>query len=202
MEAGMLPRMDNEDSQRFTPTEVLLYQHAHDHSWTVGELRALIALLKRLEFKPADIDDDLHQRISKAFYDKMIQSFNISEGSLDGDQDLTMFMREVEDIVRNIMEDSRLKGHQHYRCEMELDPDHRRETLVGWGGQRWRCFQIGQLRLGDGTVPLAIVIYIDGSFIKNKIAVKPIYITLRNLDSAVSGMSMAWRLLGLLPSLK
>jgi hypothetical protein len=47
--------------------------------------------------------------------------------------------------------------------------------------------------VGDGTVPLAIVIYIDGSFIKNKMAVKPIYITLCNLDSAVSGISMAWR---------
>ena len=39
-------------------------------------------------------------------------------------------------------------------------------------------------RVGDGTVPLAIVIYVDGSFIKNKIAVKPIYITVRNLNSA------------------
>ena len=32
-------------------------------------------------------------------------------------------------------------------------------------------------RVGDGTVPLAIVIYIDGSFIKHSIPVKPIYIT-------------------------
>ena len=57
-------------------------------------------------------------------------------------------------------------------------------------------------RVGDGTVPLAIVIYIDGSFIKNKIAVKPVYITLRNLSSAVSGKSLAWRVLGMLPALK
>ena len=34
---------------------------------------------------------------------------------------------------------------------------------------------------GDGTVSLAIVIYIDGSYMKNKIAVKPIYITVQNL---------------------
>jgi Plavaka transposase len=57
-------------------------------------------------------------------------------------------------------------------------------------------------RVGDGTVPLAIVIYIDGSYIKSKIAVKPIYITVRNLSSAVSGKSMAWRVLGMLPALK
>jgi hypothetical protein len=29
-------------------------------------------------------------------------------------------------------------------------------------------------RVGEGTVPLAIVVYIDGSFVKHKIPVKPI----------------------------
>jgi hypothetical protein len=53
------------------------------------------------------------------------------EGSLDGDQDPTMFMREVEDVVREIMEDSRFKGHQHYRFEIQLDPNDG-ERL--WGG--------------------------------------------------------------------
>ena len=57
-------------------------------------------------------------------------------------------------------------------------------------------------RVGDGTVPLAIVIYIDGSFIKHSIPVKPIYITVRNLDCVVSGKAMAWRVLGMLPSFK
>ena len=56
--------------------------------------------------------------------------------------------------------------------------------------------------MGDGTVPLAIVIYIDGSFIKNKIVVKPIYITVRNLNSTVSVKSLAWLVLGMLQVLK
>jgi hypothetical protein len=46
--------------------------------------------------------------------------------------------------------------------------------------------------MGDGTEPLAIVIYINDSFVKNKTAVIPIYITMRDLDSAVSGTSMVW----------
>jgi len=49
----------------------------------------------------------------------------------------------------------------------------------------WKC-----VRVGEGTVPLAIVIYIDGSFIKHSIPVKPIYITVRNLDSY--GLACAW----------
>ena len=35
------------------------------------------------------------------------------------------------------------------------------------------------VRVGEGTVPLAIVVYIDGSFVKHKIPVKPFYITVR-----------------------
>ena len=57
-------------------------------------------------------------------------------------------------------------------------------------------------RVGDWTVPLTTVLYVDGSFIKNKIAVKPIYITVRNLNSAVSGKSLALLKLGMLPALK
>ena len=51
-----------------------------------------------------------------------------------------------------------------------------------------------------GAVPLAIVVYIDGSFVKHKIP--PIYVTVRNLNSTVSGKACAWRVLDMLPSLK
>jgi hypothetical protein len=57
-------------------------------------------------------------------------------------------------------------------------------------------------RVGEGTVPLAIVVYIDGSFVKHKIPVKPIYVTVRNLNSAVSGKACAWRVLGMMPSIR
>ena len=57
-------------------------------------------------------------------------------------------------------------------------------------------------RVGEGTVPLIIVVYINGSFVKHKIPVKPIYVTVRNLSSVVSGKACAWRVLGMLPSLR
>ena len=44
--------------------------------------------------------------------------------------------------------------------------------------------------------------YIDGSFVKHKIPVKPIYVTVRNLNSVVSGKSCAWRVLGMTPSVR
>jgi hypothetical protein len=57
-------------------------------------------------------------------------------------------------------------------------------------------------RVDEGTVPLAIVVYINGSFVKHKIPVKPIYVTVRNLNSAVSGKACAWRVLGMMPSIR
>ena len=45
------------------------------------------------------------------------------EGNLDCDQDLdlTMFILEVEEVVREIMEDPRFKGHQHYKMKVDAD---------------------------------------------------------------------------------
>jgi hypothetical protein len=45
-------------------------------------------------------------------------------------------------------------------------------------------------------------VYIDGSFVKHKIPVKPIYVTVRNLNSVVSGKACAWRVLGMIPSVR
>ena len=36
-------------------------------------------------------------------------------------------------------------------------------------------FQLAQVRFGPNCVPVSLVIYIDGSFIKHGIPVKPIY---------------------------
>ncbi len=57
-------------------------------------------------------------------------------------------------------------------------------------------------RVDEGTVPLAIVVYIDGSFIKHKIPVKPIYVSVRNLNSVVSGKGCALRVHGMMPSIR
>ena len=37
---------------------------------------------------------------------------------------------------------------------------------------------------------------------KHKIPVKPIYVTVRNLNSVVSGKACSWRVLGMMPSLR
>ena len=56
--------------------------------------------------------------------------------------------------------------------------------------------------MGPDCVPLSLVIYIDGSFIKQGIPIKPIYIASANNDRSVASKAFAWRLLGVLPTLK
>ncbi len=53
------------------------------------------------------------------------------------------------------------------------------------------------VRVGEGTVPMAIVVYIDGSFMKHKIPVKPIYVTVwQYLQPQHGGVRQSLRLEG------
>ena len=112
--------------------------------WTAEELRKVIEMLKRPEFDSKEIDPDLHKRMNKAVEDGRIKCFNMRESNLDGDQDLNLWIREVEDIVREIMEDPVFKGNQNYKFEMDLDEAGKR--LFGGEANAGVAFQIGQLR--------------------------------------------------------
>ena len=66
------------------------------------------------------------------------------EGPADGDQDLNFRTREMEDVVREIMEDPVFKGNQNYKFEMDLDEEGKR--LFGGKANAGVAFQIGQFR--------------------------------------------------------
>jgi hypothetical protein len=76
--------------------------------WT-EELKKVIDMLCKPEFDSEQVDPDLHKRMNKAIEDEGIKFFNMRESNLDGYQDLNFGTREMEDIVREIMEDP-IKG--------------------------------------------------------------------------------------------
>ena len=89
--------------------------------WTQEELKKVIALLHNPEFDSKDIDPDLHQRMHNAVLDGRIKCFNMREpGDKDGDQDLNLWARELEDVLREIMEDPVFKGNQNFKFEMYI----------------------------------------------------------------------------------
>ena len=52
----------------------------------MDELKDMIALLKRADFDPAEIDTDLHKRVAAAVKDCFIKRFDMRTSSRDGDQ--------------------------------------------------------------------------------------------------------------------
>ncbi len=101
----------------------------------------MIALLQQADFDPTDVDTDLHKRVSAAIQDGFINRFDMRVSSRDGDQDLSMWMRDVEEVVREIMGDTRFAGHQHFTA---VDEDGQR--LYGGEANEGVAFQIGQIR--------------------------------------------------------
>jgi hypothetical protein len=112
--------------------------------WTQEELKKVIAMLQNPEFDSKDIDPDLHKRMDRAVKDGRIKRFNMRESEADGDQDLDLWAREIEDVVREIMEDPVFKGNQNFKFEMDLDETGQR--LFGGEANAGVAFQIGQLR--------------------------------------------------------
>ena len=112
--------------------------------WKDGELKKTIEMLRRPEFDSKEVDPNLHKRMQKAVQDGRIKCFNLREGPADGDQDLDLWTRELEDVVREIMEDPVFKGNQNF--SFELDVDAAGQRLFGGEANAGVAFQIGQLR--------------------------------------------------------
>jgi hypothetical protein len=171
-EKGLIPEADEETLRAFTPSEMKLYRHATDHKWTVDELVSTIKLIKSADFSVEDVNVDIHKRVAAAIAQGKFTSHNMRESDLDGDQDLTFWLRSLEDVLREILGDERMDGHQDFRFEMSRTENGERQFGPSNGAV---SFQLAQVRCGPDCVPVSLVIYIDGSFIKHGIPVKPIY---------------------------
>ena len=171
-ERGLIPEASDETLRAFSFSEMKLYKHATKYRWTQDELIATINLIKSTDFKVEDVNVDLHKRVAAAIANGHFTSHNMRESDLDGDQDLTLWLRSLEDVLREVLGDDRMAGHQHFSFEMLTNDDGEREFGASNGAV---SFQIAQVRCGPDCVPVSLVIYIDGSFIKHGIPVKPIY---------------------------
>ncbi len=94
------------------------------------------------------------------------------ESELVVDQDLLFWLRSLKDVLREVLGDDRMEGRQHFQFEISVDEDGHQELGASNGAV---SFEIAQIRFGEGCTPVSLVIYIDGSFIKHGIPIKPIY---------------------------
>ena len=71
------------------------------------------------------------------------------------------------------MSDIQLAGCQHFAFKEYLDP-HGNRLFAGHANGSV-SFQLAQLRIGEGKFPVSLVIYIDATYIKKGIQIRPFY---------------------------
>ncbi len=90
----------------------------------------------------------------------------------DGAQKLELFKRPAEKVMRELISDIRLAGCQHFGFKEYLDPYGNR--LFAGHSNGSVSFQLAQFRVGPGNVPVSLVIYIDATYTKKGIPIRPI----------------------------
>ena len=71
------------------------------------------------------------------------------------------------------MADMRLAGCQHFAFHEYKDP--RGNRLFAGHSNGSVSFQSAQIQVGEGKVPVSIVLYIDGTYLKKGIPIRPVY---------------------------
>ena len=172
-QAKDLPALDEDAANVFSKSERILLDHATKRFKNASELKELIQeVLHHPDFDLDSVDHDLHERLMHAVEEGDIEIIDMWEEG-DGDQDVTFVKRKLEKVLRELMADPRMAGHQHYGFKLQANP--RGERIYACEANGSVAFQLAQLSMGPGTVPMALVAYIDGTFMKRGIGIRPIY---------------------------
>lgn len=122
-------------------------------------------------FDADEIDHNMNDLLMHAVADGMAVHDMWQEG--DGEQDVRFFLRKVEDVVRELVADERLEGCQHFAFKEYKNANG--DRILGGHANGSVSFQIAQASVGPGKVPISIVLYIDATFLKRGIPIRPIY---------------------------
>ena len=168
-----MPALDEDASNVFSQSEKILLDHATKRFMNASELKALIQeVLHHPDFDLDSVDHNLHERLMKAVEEGDIEIIDMWEEG-DGDQDVTFVKRKLEKIMRELMADVRMAGHQHFGFKLQANA--RGERIFACEANGSVAFQLAQLSMGPDTVPMALVAYIDGTFMKRGLGIRPIY---------------------------
>jgi hypothetical protein len=138
-----------------------------------AELKDLIQqVLHHPDFDPQDVDHDMHDRLMRCIEDEDIQVIDLWEEG-DGNQAVLLYKRNVLKVLRELISDERLEGCQHFGFKEYKNANGERILACDANGSL--TFQLAQIQVGEGTVPISIVLYIDGTFIKRGIPIRPVY---------------------------
>ena len=123
------------------------------------------------------------QRLQASIDSSDVQIINMhAEG--DGEQVLELFKRPVEKVLRELMADMRLAGCQHFGFQEYTDLHGNRLFARHSNGSV--SFQLAQLKVDEGKVPVSIVLYIDSTYLKKGIPIRPVYRKCMHISHPIS----------------
>jgi len=161
LQEGLVPPLQPvEAAGLISSSEQILKQYASKASLTAKDLIALI------------VDTDMLKRFADAIDSGDLEIISMHKEG-DGAQKLELFKRPAEKVLRELMADVRLAGCQHFAFKEYLDP-HGNRLFAGHSNGSV-TFQLAQIRVGADKVPVSLVIYIDATYIKKGIPIRPIY---------------------------
>jgi hypothetical protein len=171
-QGGLLPALDRDAADVITGSEHILKAYADKHSLAATAIVDLIKhVLKNSEFNADDVDTDMLQRLQAVIDSSDLQVITMHKDG-DGPQILDLFTRPAEKVLRELIGDLRLACHQHFAFHEYKDPHGNR--LFAAGANCSVSFQLAQIKIGIDKVPVYIVLYIDGTFLKKGIPIRPV----------------------------
>jgi hypothetical protein len=161
---GPLTDMDMEEDAEILS---LLLKHTPCASTLLKDL--IQRVLHHPDFNADEVDHDMHERLMRAVEEGDIEVIDMWEEG-DGLQDNTFVKRKVS---MELLADERMVGHQHFGFKLSTDANG--DRVFGGDANGILTFELAQIRVGPGTVPISIVLYIDATYIKQGIPIRPIY---------------------------
>ena len=174
MQDGLVPPLHPEEAAGIiTGSEQILKEYAKKASLTAKDIIALIEdVLHNPDFNADDVDTDMLKRFADSIDSGDLEIISMHQEG-DGAQKLDLFKRPAEKVLRELIGDIRLAGCQHFAFKEYLDP-HGNRLFAGHSNGSI-SFQLAQIRVGPDKVPVSLVIYIDATYIKKGIPIRPIY---------------------------
>ena len=174
MQDGLVPPLQpQEASGIITASEQIIKEYASKVGLNAQQIKTLIEdVLHNPAFNADDVDTDMLKRFSASIDSGDLEIISMHQEG-DGAQKLELFKRPAEKVLRELISDIRLAGCQHFGFKEYLDPHGNR--LFAGHSNGLISFQLAQIRVGADKVPVSLVIYIDATYIKRGIPIRPIY---------------------------
>ena len=173
IQAEDMPPLDVDAANVFSKSERIIQEHVRQHDINATVVKDLIQkVIHHRDFNANEVDHDMHQRLMLAVEDGDIEVINVWEEG-DGIQDVSFVKRKVAKVLMELLSDERMAGRQHFGFKLSTNADG--DRVLGGDANGSVSFELAQIRVGAGTVPISIVIYIDATYIKHGIPIRPIY---------------------------